>query len=229
MIDWNDDNRLYVTGYIDKSDAELARDWLTLAGVRDRLVWAEFDSIGGNYWAALEIHDAFRRHGSVYGLVAGECSSGAVLAYSGCKHRVAKPGAKFMVHRCYNVDDGTRDETTRRHDNEMILRMAGSLGLDFSEVWGWFQGDRDRTFDADEALQMGLVDWITGQRSPARRKRQSQTAARGTKRDRIMAALQSVKGLPPLWNIDANMRTPAMARALSSFTRNGTQTVQGRV
>lgn len=233
MIDFNG-TQLTISGDITSDDAELVRDYLQLHGVRDKLVWAQFNSPGGTVHAAMEIHDAIRRHGNVYGCVTGECSSGAVLVYAACSKRIAKPGTRFMVHKSYRVRDGRRDAETRSLDNQMTMRMSRSLGLEFGEVHSWIKSSTDNEFDANEAMRIGLVDLILGQSpTPAAKKRlqQRRTTTRrdGSKRERILAALQSVKGLPPLWNIERDMRTPAMARALSSFTRNGIQSVQGRV
>lgn len=131
------------------------------------------DSGGGAVWPSLKLIDAIEVFQiPVVGCAFGICMSAAGLILQACQERLSTRHARFMPHAHTNtvemrVDDSFEDQIAeiRLHNDRLRDRLVSvyekSMKKDHETILAMINETRDRTLDADQALEIGLIDKIT--------------------------------------------------------------------
>ena len=142
----------------------------------DRDISLYVNSPGGSLSAALAIYDAMRYvRPDVQTICFGIAMSGGSLILAGGAEgkRLALPNARILIHQ---PSSGFQGQTT---DIEIHAREVLELRRRTEEIYARHTGqpverlhddmERDRFFDAEEAVEYGLIDRVIEQRDLTRR------------------------------------------------------------
>jgi ATP-dependent Clp protease protease subunit len=171
---------VYLAGEVDDDAAHriTARLLLLAADDPDRDITFYINSPGGSVTAGMAIYDTMQLVPPdvatwAVGLAA---STGQFLLTAGAAgKRYALPHARIMMHQPSARIGGSATDVTLRAGvfsalkREIAELTARHTGQSVETVTA--DADRDRWFDAAEALAYGLVDHIAGQNGPAARTR----------------------------------------------------------
>jgi ATP-dependent Clp protease, protease subunit len=125
------------------------------------------NTLGGDVYQALAIYDAIRIHERpVDILVNGPCLSAGVIILQAAQGRAATPSSYFMVHEGNEAIEGesaTVHRTIKHFEklNEYTFDLINArLRVPSDRLSKWMS--RDKYFNAKEALAVGLIDKIVG-------------------------------------------------------------------
>ncbi len=164
--------RIFLDGEIDTNSASYVRKGLLYMQSEslDKKIELWISSEGGDEYGMFSIYDILRTMESpVHTVATGLCMSAApLLVAAGRKgDRFATPNSWFMIHESWDEPIPARikeQQKTLDHYKEMGQRWADLMARHTNlTAKQWLQKcDRvgDCFFDADKALEYGIVDWI---------------------------------------------------------------------
>ena len=166
--------RLFLQGEItDDSIALLIRGMYLIADLdQDRPIELYVCSEGGDIDAAMALHDVTRTiRAPVHTIALGYCMSAAPLLVACGDARYASPNCSFMTHAASlelgghidNVDATAK--AVRRRCEQMDRLMAAYTERDYRHWARLSKGAADRYFDAETAVEWGVVDSIWAEKS----------------------------------------------------------------
>lgn len=126
-----------------------------------------FDSLGGSPYCAIALATLILvRDLDATGLVAGECSSAAILPFAACRRRLVTPYSVLLFHPMRwqseeNVGVAEAAEWSRHFKNleaEMDAFLAELLGIKVDTLRSWCRPGRYLT--GREAAEAGLAELI---------------------------------------------------------------------
>lgn len=164
-------NRIVVLGTSVEDDVanRICAELLLLAGESDQDIMFYINSPGGNVSAGMAIYDIMQYIPNDVATVAMgmAASMGQFLLCSGAPgKRAALPHARIMMHQPLGGVSGTASEIAIQaaHMNwvksTMAERIAYHTGQPLAKIAA--DGDRDRWFTAQEAVDYGMIDKIVG-------------------------------------------------------------------
>ncbi len=140
-----------------------------LADVSGGEINVRINSGGGIVADALAIFNALQRHPArvIVDVDGVAFSAASLIAMSGDSIRMAS-NALMMIHAPLTIAEGNAADMERARNT--LERFAAAMGasytrggrVDKTTVAGWLSDGEDHYFTADEALEAGLVDEITG-------------------------------------------------------------------
>lgn len=124
------------------------------------------DSAGGDAAVAFRMARELWDHPASVAVVGRLAGSAACFLLQGARRRLARPGARLLVHAPSTLLAGTArtlaqaarelEADTRKLTVWLALRCRRPV----RETWNWLRKG-DRVFDAEEALRAGLTDEVT--------------------------------------------------------------------
>lgn len=129
------------------------------------IVW--FDSGGGSVYVGLALCSIIRLRGlRVTGVVAGECSSAAILPFAACERRFVTPQSTLLFHpmRWQSAEDVRLEEATEwaRHfknlEHDLDKLLARLFDIPESKIAGWT--NPGRFISGQEFVDAGLAQLI---------------------------------------------------------------------
>ncbi len=126
-----------------------------------------FDSPGGSPYSALALASLILMRGlRATGVVAGECSSGALLPFAACRRRLVSPYSVMLFHHVKwhseeNVNLREAAEWARHFaqlETQMDQLLAELFGCKLETIQQWVQGSRYVT--GPELAAAGLAELI---------------------------------------------------------------------
>ncbi len=132
------------------------------------LVLVRINSPGGLVADGLAIYSALKRHpGAVTAAIEGAAFSAASVIAMGADEIEISDAGIMMVHGPSTVAEGKAGDMRRTADaldrmGQAMARAYQSRGLSEDIVNGWLTDGDDHYFTADEALNAGLVDKVSG-------------------------------------------------------------------
>jgi ATP-dependent Clp protease protease subunit len=161
---------LAIAGDLDEKSGDLI-DKLVEVPLRSRGT-IYFDSGGGSAYAGLALAAIIRLRGlDAAGVVAGECSSAALLPFAACQRRFVTPHASLFFHpmRWQSEDDVRLEEAAEwaRHfkvlEEDLDALLGRMLGIPVETIAAWTRPGR--FLSGIEFAQVGLaklVDLFSG-------------------------------------------------------------------
>lgn len=133
-----------------------------------REINVRINSPGGSVFEGVAIHNALKRHPAkiIVDIDALCASAAADVAMAGDEIRIAK-NAMMMIHRAWAVASGNAEELINvvglleKIDQTTVDQFVERTGLDAKEIREMI--DAETWMDANEALEKGFVDEITGE------------------------------------------------------------------
>ena len=160
--DWE----LAVCGDLTDREGELLADLVERPRGSRGTVW--FDSSGGSVYAGLAMASVMRLRGlRVTGVVAGECSSAAILPLAACDRRLVTRHATLLFHpvRWHSEEDVKREEAVEwaRHfdvmERDVDDLLAKLLPMDREALEKWTRPGKFVT--GTELVEAGLAELVT--------------------------------------------------------------------
>jgi len=156
---------LALTGDLTENQAHLCQSLLEVKPGGQCILY--FDSLGGSPYCAIALATLILvRDLHATALVAGECSSAALLPFAACRRRLVTPYSVLLFHPMRwqseeNVGVAEAAEWSRHFKNleaEMDTFLAGLLGIDVEILRSWCRPGRYLT--GREAAEAGLAELI---------------------------------------------------------------------
>lgn len=154
-----------LTGDLTESQAHLCERLLEVKPGRQCILY--FDSLGGSPYCAIALTTLILvRNLRATALVAGECSSAAILPFAACRRRLVTPYSALLFHPMRwqseeNVGVAEAAEWSRHFKNledEMDALLAQLLAIDLETLRSWCRPGRYMT--GREAAEAGLAELI---------------------------------------------------------------------
>ena len=130
-------------------------------------VVARFNSLGGDAFEGLVMHNAIAEHGNVTAIIDGIAFSAASIAAAGANRLVMQEASTFGIHRSWTGAAGNIHalaatiEWLDSVDEHQISIFTARTGRSRDEVVAWLEGTDDGTvFSAAEALAAGFADEV---------------------------------------------------------------------
>jgi ATP-dependent protease ClpP protease subunit len=159
--DWE----LAINGDLTDKQNELITSLVEVPRRSRGIVW--FDSGGGSVYVGLALCSIIRLRGlRVTGVVAGECSSAAILPFAACKHRFVTSQSTLLFHpmRWQSAEDVRLDEATEwaRHFKNLERDLDKLLArlFDFPETNIAEWTNPGRFISGQELVDAGLAKLI---------------------------------------------------------------------
>ena len=210
-----------------------------LADIPGGEINVRINSVGGIVADALAIFNALQRHPArvVVDVDGVAFSAASLIAMAGDSIRMAS-NALMMIHAPLTIAEGNAADMDRA--KRTLERFAAAMGasytrggrIDKTTVAGWLADGEDHYFTADEALEAGLVDEITGALAVAASAHnrapmpstargndmpedtaQIEAQARQAERARVVA-IQGILSMPAVQRIDAEARKALETEAI---------------
>ncbi len=140
-----------------------------LAGLKGKNITVRINSYGGSVVDGIAIHNVLMRHQGVVNVEidAVAYSAASLIAMAGNQIRMAE-NALLMIHAPWNIAMGNSKEMRRvadvldKYSDAMVSSYLREGGPDEATIDGWLKDGEDHYFTATEALELGLIDEVTG-------------------------------------------------------------------
>lgn len=162
--------RIFLHGGVDEETIGRAiRGLYLLADVNQQPIELYVSSYGGELDEAFALHDVTRTvRAPIHTMALGKCMSAApiLVACGAPGHRYVSENCQFMLHDCSLGADGSPAAILAHAEaaKATMKRMAELLGkYTKKRAAHWqriFNSKVDRFFDADQAVEWGLVDQV---------------------------------------------------------------------
>jgi ATP-dependent protease ClpP protease subunit len=157
---------LSLTGELSDKHSELVTQFVECPMRSKGTLW--IDSCGGSVYAGLAITSIIRLRGlQVTAVVAGECSSAALLPFAACSKRYVTPHSTLLFHpmRWQSEEDVQLEQATEwaRHfkalEENLDELLARLLGISEDQLAAWCRPGR--FVSGPECVEAGLAELLT--------------------------------------------------------------------